>query len=388
MHTMRMPYVSIVGSAGYTGQETLDRVLRASRPRALRGRLRLARGQDATALDPRLNRNGGKRVPRLITNAAALACEADITFLCLSHEEAAALEPPSRGVVVDLSGAHRLTDPAAYERVVRVHPSAARGARRLVVRAARAVGARGAADREPGVLRDGRAARARAARGRDRPGERGRRRHVGHDRRGTLAAALDARRASSWRTSRRTRSARTSTSPEIAQLLGFPVSFTPHLLPVRRGLLATCNVRSTGADLRELLEEHYAVEPRRDRPSRGRRAGALPRAVHRRRRDRRLRRPLHRPDDRRSARSTTSARGRPGRRSRTSNVALRALRDGGPAALRGARLMSVTAARASPRPASPPGSAPPGSPTSRSSARSGPRSAARCGRGTGSRPRP
>ena len=35
--------------------------------------------------------------------------------------------------------------------------------------------------------------------------------------------------------------------PEITQLLGFPVSFTPHLLPVRRGLIATCNVRSTGA---------------------------------------------------------------------------------------------------------------------------------------------
>ena len=46
--------------------------------------------------------------------------------------------------------------------------------------------------------------------------------------------------------------------PEIAQLLGFPVSFTPHLLPLRRGLVATCNVRSTGADLRALLEEHYA----------------------------------------------------------------------------------------------------------------------------------
>ena len=44
----------------------------------------------------------------------------------------------------------------------------------------------------------------------------------------------------------------------IGQLLGFPVSLTPHLLPVRRGLLATCNVRSTGADLRALLEEHYA----------------------------------------------------------------------------------------------------------------------------------
>ncbi len=48
---------------------------------------------------------------------------------------------------------------------------------------------------------------------------------------------------------------------EIAQLLGFPVSFTPHLLPVRRGLLATCNVRSTGADLRALLEERYAASP-------------------------------------------------------------------------------------------------------------------------------
>ena len=48
---------------------------------------------------------------------------------------------------------------------------------------------------------------------------------------------------------------------EIAQLLGFPVSFTPHLLPVRRGLLATCNVRSTGADLRELLDERYAASP-------------------------------------------------------------------------------------------------------------------------------
>jgi N-acetyl-gamma-glutamyl-phosphate reductase len=46
--------------------------------------------------------------------------------------------------------------------------------------------------------------------------------------------------------------------PEIAQLLGFPVSFTPHLLPIRRGLIATCYVRSTGADLRELLTRHYA----------------------------------------------------------------------------------------------------------------------------------
>ena len=46
-------------------------------------------------------------------------------------------------------------------------------------------------------------------------------------------------------------------APEIAQALGFPVCFVPHLLPVRRGLLATCYVRSD-ADLRGLLEDAYA----------------------------------------------------------------------------------------------------------------------------------
>src|SRR5262245_63196556 len=112
---MQMPYVSIVGSAGYTGQETLDRVLRHPELELYAVGSDSLAGRDAAALDPRLNRNGGKRVPRLITNAAALACEADVTFLCLSHEEAAAFDPPSRGIVVDLSGAHRLDDAAEYE---------------------------------------------------------------------------------------------------------------------------------------------------------------------------------------------------------------------------------------------------------------------------------
>jgi N-acetyl-gamma-glutamyl-phosphate reductase len=47
-------------------------------------------------------------------------------------------------------------------------------------------------------------------------------------------------------------------APEIAQALGFPVCFVPHLLPVRRGLLATCYVRPT-AELRGLLEDAYAA---------------------------------------------------------------------------------------------------------------------------------
>jgi N-acetyl-gamma-glutamyl-phosphate reductase len=47
-------------------------------------------------------------------------------------------------------------------------------------------------------------------------------------------------------------------APEIAAQLGFPVTLVPHLLPVRRGLLATCVVRSRGEDLRAVLEERYA----------------------------------------------------------------------------------------------------------------------------------
>src|SRR5205823_1714396 len=39
--------------------------------------------------------------------------------------------------------------------------------------------------------------------------------------------------------------------------LGFPVCFVPHLLPVRRGLLATCYATPT-AELRPLLEAAYA----------------------------------------------------------------------------------------------------------------------------------
>jgi N-acetyl-gamma-glutamyl-phosphate reductase len=49
--------------------------------------------------------------------------------------------------------------------------------------------------------------------------------------------------------------------PEMEQALGFPVTFVPHLLPVRRGLLATCYARPTAGDLRERLEEAYASSP-------------------------------------------------------------------------------------------------------------------------------
>jgi N-acetyl-gamma-glutamyl-phosphate reductase len=257
---MRMPYVSIVGAAGYTGQETLDRVLRHPELELYAVGSDSLAGRDATALDPRLNRNGGKRVPRLITNAAALACEADVTFLCLSHEEAATLDPPSRGVLIDLSGAHRLRDPSQYEAWYGfTHPrpdeleawsyglpelSPPEG--RLVANPGcyatavlLALGPIAEAVEPDSVVVDAMSGMTGA----------------GRSPKPSTHAGFVLENVSPYKVGTHQHVA------EIAQLLGFPVSLTPHLLPVRRGLLATCNVRSTGADLRALLEERYATSP-------------------------------------------------------------------------------------------------------------------------------
>jgi N-acetyl-gamma-glutamyl-phosphate reductase len=48
-------------------------------------------------------------------------------------------------------------------------------------------------------------------------------------------------------------------APEIAQLLGFPVCFVPHLLPIKRGLIVTCYVRGLASDLRARLEAAYVT---------------------------------------------------------------------------------------------------------------------------------
>ena len=164
MHTMQMPYVSIVGAAGYTGQETLDRVLAHPELELYAVGSDSLAGSDATSLDPRLNRNGGKRVPRLITNEAALACEADVTFVCLPHEDAAC---PRAAVARDRRRSLR-RPPAvrsdAVRGVVRLHAPEARGSRRVVVRIARALPAERTGHREPRLLRDRRAPRPRPAR--------------------------------------------------------------------------------------------------------------------------------------------------------------------------------------------------------------------------------
>jgi N-acetyl-gamma-glutamyl-phosphate reductase len=254
---MQMPYVSLVGSGGYTGQEALDRVLRHPELELYAVGSDSLAGRDATALDPRLNRNGGKRVPRLITNAAALACEADVTILCLSHEEAAALDPPSRGVVVDLSGAHRLRDEALYEAWYGFTHPRPDGLSAWSYGLPEVWPPEGRLIANPGCY----ATAVLLALG---P-------LVGSiERHGVVVDALSGMTGAGrgLKTSTHAGSVLENVSPykvgahqhvaEISQALGFPVSFTPHLLPVRRGLLATCNVRSTGADLRALLEAHYA----------------------------------------------------------------------------------------------------------------------------------
>jgi len=47
--------------------------------------------------------------------------------------------------------------------------------------------------------------------------------------------------------------------PEIEQQLGCEVTFVPHLLPVKRGILATCHVRTT-IDVAARLRDRYARE--------------------------------------------------------------------------------------------------------------------------------
>jgi N-acetyl-gamma-glutamyl-phosphate reductase len=249
-----MADVTIVGAAGYTGQETLDRVLGHPELRLVALGSDSLAGEGAVALDPRLV---GAEMPPFATNTEALATPADVTILCLSHEAAAALEAPQDGIVVDLSGAHRLHDPDAYERWYGfAHPRPESlgewvyGLTELVPETGRLIAnpgcyatatllalgpIRDAIDRESVVV-DGLSGMTGA----------------GRSLKASSHAGAVLENVSPYRVGAHQH------VPEIAQLLGFPVSLTPHLLPLRRGLIATCNVRSHGPDLRALLEEAYA----------------------------------------------------------------------------------------------------------------------------------
>jgi N-acetyl-gamma-glutamyl-phosphate reductase len=249
---MLVPTAAILGCAGYTGQETLDRVLAHPQltPIAL-GSDTLA-GQGAGALDPRLNGN----LPPFVTNAEALAAGADVVFLCLGHEEAAALEPPQAELVIDLSGAHRLRDASLYRdwygfehprpgawsyalpELYPPQPPLVANPGCFATAALLALAPLVDAIEPTGVVIDAKSGVSGA----------------GREPKPSSHAGFVLENLSPYRVGTHQH------APEIAQALGFPVCFVPHLLPVRRGLLVTAYVEPRG-DLRALLEAAYATAP-------------------------------------------------------------------------------------------------------------------------------
>jgi N-acetyl-gamma-glutamyl-phosphate reductase len=210
-------------------------------------------GEPPSALDLRLNGS----LPAFVPNAEALASGADVLFLCLDHDEAAALEPPPEAVVVDLSGGHRLRDAALYGEwygfahpfpsalpewsyaLPELYPPAGRlianpgcyatAALLALAPLAGAIEPEGiVVDAKSGVSGAGRALKA------------------------SSHAAFVLENLSPYRIGAHQH------APELEQALGFPVCFVPHLLPIRRGLLATCYARAVDGESRERLEDAYA----------------------------------------------------------------------------------------------------------------------------------
>jgi N-acetyl-gamma-glutamyl-phosphate reductase len=234
-----MVTTAVIGAGGFSGQETLDRVLAHSGLELVALGSDSLAGQTAEALDPRLARNGHGPLPRFVPNDEAGAAGAELVFCCLDDERAAVLAPPAGAVVVDLSGAHRIdADGWCY-----ALPELAPPTGRLIANpgcyatAALLALAPIAAKVDPAsVVIDGKSGISGAGRG--------------LKERSHAAVVLDTVTPYAVGGHRH--------SPEIAQLLGFPVTFVPHVVPLRRGLVCTCYV-SASEDPRPLLEAAYSA---------------------------------------------------------------------------------------------------------------------------------
>ena len=237
---------AIVGASGYSGQEVLDRVLRHPELEVVALGSDSLVGRPADALDVRLHGS----LPDFVTNDEALAAGSDVVFLCLGNERAAAIVPPGNTVTVDLSGVHRLSDPTVALR----HYPAAPGAwsyglpelfppegelianpgcyaTAVLLALAPLVGVL-----DPGsVVVDAKSGVSGA----------------GRELKESSHAGFVLENLAPYKVGTHQH------APEIEQALGFPVCFVPHLLPVRRGLLATCYAKVDG-DARALLEDAYA----------------------------------------------------------------------------------------------------------------------------------
>jgi N-acetyl-gamma-glutamyl-phosphate reductase len=244
---------AILGVAGYTGQETLDRVLNHPQLEVVALGSDSQAGQEASVLDPRLRRNGA--LPQLVPNADALAAGAELILSCLPNERAGATDFPADATVVDVSGVHRI-DPALYPQwygfehprpdaqqewcyaLPELQPPTTRLIANPGCYATAAllslVPLKDAIDPKTVVV-DGKSGVTGAG--------------VTPTHRNLAGTVLDNVTAYKAGTHQHT--------PEIAQLLGFAPTFIPHMLPLKRGLITT-SVVDADADARALLEAAYA----------------------------------------------------------------------------------------------------------------------------------
>lgn len=252
-----MTTAAVIGASGYSGQETIDRVLAHPGLELVALGSDTLVGQPAGALDPRLARDGGAGLPRFVSTDEALASGADVLFVCLDHDRAAALEPPRNGIVVDLTGAHRLRDPKEYDRWYGwTHPrpneladwcyalpELAPPTGRLIANPGCYATAALLALAPIADLVDPASVVIDAKSGVS---------GAGRSLKPSSHAAFVLENLSAYRVGSHQH------EPEIAQLLGFPVCFVPHLLPIRRGLVATCYLRGASeVAVRERLESVY-----------------------------------------------------------------------------------------------------------------------------------
>ena len=179
-------------------------------------------GQPATRARPPARRNGtlAARLRRRTTRRSR-AAPTSSSSASTTIGRPRSSRPPE-GVVVDLSGAHRLAD-AAHYRLVRLRPPAP-PVSRLVVRPAGAFPPDRPADRESRLLCNRRAARARAARGCDRSDVGRRRREVRRlgrrqDAEGELARRRRARERRALPGRQRTSTARDRAAARLPRLL-------------------------------------------------------------------------------------------------------------------------------------------------------------------------
>jgi N-acetyl-gamma-glutamyl-phosphate reductase len=227
-----MPTVAILGASGFAGQETLDRVLAHPHLELVALGSDSLAGRPAEALDPRLGRNGHGPLPAFVTNAEALAAGAELVFVCGEVE----LEPPADTVVVDLSG-HRFDAGWSYALPELAPPAGPLIANPGCYATAALLALKplaGIVD-PAGVVVDGKSGISGAGRT--------------LQERTHAASVLD--NVTPYAVGQHKH------APEIEQLLGFPVCFVPHVVPLRRGLVTTCYVTVT-QDPRPFLEAAYA----------------------------------------------------------------------------------------------------------------------------------